>query len=114
MTDHLDGLRRLDWVIVGGESGHDARPFDLAWARSIRDQCAEAGVACFVKQFGASAWSNLRADHLGRIADGSIGSAEVKAEPMRLWLKDGHGGDWDEWPADLRVRQFPEVPDAPR
>lgn len=41
------------WVIVGGESGHGARPFDIAWARSIRDQCREAEVPCFVKQLGA-------------------------------------------------------------
>jgi protein gp37 len=40
----------LDWVIVGGESGSLARPMDLAWVRSLRDQCAAAGVAYFGKQ----------------------------------------------------------------
>jgi len=45
-------LPRLDWVIVGGESGPRARPFDLAWARSLRDQCAVAGVPFFMKQLG--------------------------------------------------------------
>lgn len=40
----------FDWVIVGGESGPGARPMDLEWARSIRDQCAGAGVPFFMKQ----------------------------------------------------------------
>lgn len=40
----------LDWVIVGGESGPGKRPVDLAWIRSIRDQCLAAGVPLFVKQ----------------------------------------------------------------
>jgi len=44
----------LDWVIVGGESGPKHRVFDPAWARSIVAQCAEAGVACFVKQLGGA------------------------------------------------------------
>lgn len=46
-------LAGLQWVICGGESGGKRRPFDLAWARSLRDQCAEAGVAYFFKQIGA-------------------------------------------------------------
>lgn len=40
----------LDWVIVGCESGHGARSCDVEWVRAIRDQCAAAGVALFVKQ----------------------------------------------------------------
>lgn len=42
----------VDWVIVGGESGHGARPVHPAWVRSIRDQCQAAGVAFFFKQWG--------------------------------------------------------------
>jgi len=45
-------LEGIDWVIVGGESGPGARPMDLNWARQIRDQCQEAGVAFFLKQLG--------------------------------------------------------------
>lgn len=45
----LDGL---DWIIVGGESGPNARPMHPDWARSIRDQCAAAGTAFFFKQHG--------------------------------------------------------------
>lgn len=51
-TNHLDGLRRLDWVIVGGESGPGARPMHPDWARSLRDQCNAAGVPFLFKQWG--------------------------------------------------------------
>lgn len=51
-TDHLDGLRRLDWVIVGGESGPGARPMHPDWARSLRDECEAAGVPFLFKQWG--------------------------------------------------------------
>lgn len=43
---------RLDWVVVGGESGPDARPMHPGWARQLRDQCAAAGVPFFFKQWG--------------------------------------------------------------
>lgn len=42
----------LDRIVVGRESGKGARPVHPAWARSLRDQCAEAGVPMFFKQFG--------------------------------------------------------------
>lgn len=44
--------RRLDWVICGGESGRQARPMHPDWARSLRDQCAAAGVPFLFKQWG--------------------------------------------------------------
>jgi protein gp37 len=44
--------RRLEWVICGGESGPSARPMHPDWARSLRDQCASAGVPFFFKQWG--------------------------------------------------------------
>ncbi|CAN5361219.1 hypothetical protein BH09VER1_BH09VER1_53240 [soil metagenome] len=78
----LDGI---DHVIVGGESGSGAKPFQLEWARDIIRQCRQAGVAPFVKQLGAAPFEGDR----------------------RLKLRDSHGGDWNEWPADLRVREFP-------
>lgn len=43
----------IDWVIVGGESGPDARPVHPDWVRSLRDQCAAAGTAFFFKQWGS-------------------------------------------------------------
>lgn len=53
-------LAGITWVIVGGESGPHARPMKPAWARSIRDQCARAGVAFFFKQWGAYGHDGVR------------------------------------------------------
>jgi protein gp37 len=47
-------LEKLDWVIVGGETGRYARPFDLNWARALRGQCQGAGVPFFFKQTGGN------------------------------------------------------------
>ncbi|MBU6486232.1 MAG: DUF5131 family protein [Burkholderiales bacterium] len=44
----------LDWVIVGGESGHGARPMQPDWAWSLRDQCRGTGVPFFMKQMGGT------------------------------------------------------------
>jgi protein gp37 len=46
------GKSQIDWVIVGGESGTDARPMHPDWARSLRDQCKAAGVPFLFKQWG--------------------------------------------------------------
>lgn len=54
-------LAALNWVIVGGESGHHARPMHPDWARSLRDQCAAAGVPFLFKQWGE--FSDF--DHIG-------------------------------------------------
>ena len=50
----------ISWVIVGGESGHNARPMHPDWARQLRDQCKAAGVPFFFKQWGA--WSSKRGE----------------------------------------------------
>lgn len=55
--DHIDALHaglpvRIDWVIAGGESGPGARPSHPDWYRSLRDQCAAAGVSFLFKQWG--------------------------------------------------------------
>jgi len=47
---HRGICNKLDWVIVGGETGANARPMDADWARAIRDQCRSAGVPFFFKQ----------------------------------------------------------------
>lgn len=59
--------QKLNWVIVGGESGHGARPMHPDWARSLRDQCLGAGVRFFFKQWGE--WQNGSAppSNLGEI-----------------------------------------------
>ncbi|HDY67482.1 MAG TPA: DUF5131 family protein, partial [Candidatus Scalindua sp.] len=46
------GRDKLDWVICGGESGSGARPMNINWVRSLRDQCIEGGTPFFFKQWG--------------------------------------------------------------
>jgi len=58
-------LTNIDWVIAGGESGPGARPIDASWVRSIRDQCATAGVAFHFKQ-----WGGINKKKTGRQLDG--------------------------------------------
>ena len=53
-SNHLDGLRKLNWIIVGGESGPGARPCELGWIEEIVNECHEAEVPVFVKQLGAT------------------------------------------------------------
>lgn len=77
----------IDWVIVGGESGNEKgkyryRPCELEWIEHLIDQCDAADIPIFVKQLGT---------HLAK----------------KLGLKDRHGGDINEWPEHLRVREFP-------
>ena len=62
----------LDWVIVGGESGRQARPMKAWWVRAIRDQCVEAVVPFFFKQWGEHNQDRLRVGRkeAGRLLDG--------------------------------------------
>lgn len=82
--------RWLDWAIVGGESGPGARPCQLEWIESPVDQFAAAGVPLFVKQ---------------------VGSRPVRCAPgclqTRYPITNSKGGDWNEWPEKIRVREFP-------
>lgn len=95
------GLAGVDWVIVGGESGPGARPMNLAWAQSLVQQCKSAGVPCFVKQLGGNPqWLHV------------VPGCSVREAMEPLSLRDRKGGDPDEWPEELRVREFPEVANA--
>lgn len=76
------------WVIIGGESGPHARPMKLEWAYDLVTQCRSARVAVFVKQLGARPYGM---DH----------------RTSQLMLTDRKGGNWEEWPELLRVREFP-------
>lgn len=58
-------LKGIDWVIVGGESGHRARKLEEAWVTEIRDQCRESGVLFFFKQ-----WGGKNKKKAGRILEG--------------------------------------------
>lgn len=78
----------LDWAIIGGESGSRARLFDIAWARQLKEQCTDAGVAFFMKQAGAN------------VIDSDYGLSPLS-------YHDKKGGNMSEWPEDVRVRQFP-------
>lgn len=91
VTPNLQGV---DWVIIGGASGSAATPFDLRWARKLVAQCKAEGVACFVKQLGAKPF---------------ISADDPQAVGVNLHLNDSHGGDWSEWPEDLRVREIPSL-----
>lgn len=103
--DYRDGtpkaLARLDQIIVGGESGPGARPFDIAWPRQTLTQCRAANVAFFMKQFGA--------DPREGNANGccrNVDCTHPDCGYMRVRLKDRKGADISEWPEDLRVREF--------
>jgi len=63
----LPGLRLngIDWVIVGGESGHKARPMDTQWVLDIMDNCKENTVAFFFKQ-----WGGVNKKKTGRLLNG--------------------------------------------
>lgn len=58
----------IDWVIVGGESGHDARPMHPDWVRDLRDQCTASGTAFFFKQWGEWAPLGTTEERRGKIA----------------------------------------------
>lgn len=98
--DHWVRRAGLDWIITGGESGPGARPYEVAWARDVLDQCRRTGTACFIKQLGRVPTV------LGvpvRYHEGCVGDEGWEAGR----LNDPKGGDWEEWPQQLRVREFP-------
>jgi protein gp37 len=80
----------VDWVIIGGESGQDARPCHIEWIRSLVQDCRTAGVKCLVKQLGKSYHE------------------EQGSQRVRIFPEHSKGGDPAEWPAELRVREIPE------
>lgn len=98
--------RFIHWAIVGGESGKDARLCHTDWIRALVEQCRKAGTPCFVKQLGSDA----------RYASGQFSQPNPRyGAPVeylfKLGLKHPKGGDINEFPEDLRVRQFPERSD---
>lgn len=82
----LTWLDYLNLVIIGGESGSGARPCQVDWIRSLVQQCKPTNVAVFVKQ---------------------LGSMPMADTDTKLKLKDRKGGNIDEFPQELRVREFP-------
>ena len=82
LLEHLGpmNLQGINWVIVGGESGHGARPLDPNWVLDIRDQCKAANVAFFFKQ-----WGGVRKKAAGRMLEGRTydGYPEIVTNPMQ-------------------------------
>ena len=66
---------RVDWVIVGGESGKDARPMDADWVREVRNDCVSHGVPFHFKQ-----WGGVRPKDGGHLLDGM----EYRAFPILM------------------------------
>jgi protein gp37 len=104
----------IDWVIVGGESGANARPFEIGWARNTIRQCKEAGVACFVKQMGARPiewveWGRGPIPSAALDSHLAMGGSEPDDEVHEWHLEDRAGADPSEWPSEFRVQQFPEA-----
>jgi protein gp37 len=91
VPDRYLALGSRAWPIIGGESGKNARPSNVDHIRSIVAQCHDAEIRVFVKQLGANVW--FGAKQYGR------GSG--------CYISHSHGGDPAEWPADLRIREFP-------
>ena len=101
-ADSFGKLEGIGWVIVGGESGPGARVCDLDWIREVVRHCRVAGVPCFVKQLGAAA-----SDPKNGIAGAALKVPADFLDRVSRRLRDRKGGDMEEWPEALRVRQFP-------
>jgi len=118
------GSRRqmIQWCIVGGESGPGARACDIAWIRSLIEQCKNAGTACFVKQLGklpydSDAMSAIPgATRKWTIEPGQEASPEMLETLGRclkagsMYLRNHKGADMKEWPYELCVREYPTLP----
>jgi protein gp37 len=74
-------LAGVHWVIVGGESGHGARPLLPAWVRGVRDQCQAAAVPFFFKQ-----WGGVQKARHGRLLDGK--TWDELPSGRAAWLRD--------------------------
>lgn len=94
-VDFRPWLDRIDWIVCGGESGSKARPFHMEWAEDVAQQCADAGVAFFMKQVGANPFMR---------PPGAWG--HVDPPPMKFKAKKGD--DINEWPEHLRIQEYPK------
>ena len=106
-------------VIIGGESGPNARPFNIEWARQLIRDCKAANVPVFVKQLGGYVLcrndNGFEGEHDQAWPDGTAYQdnpsgyrEDYQGAPVRVRLKDKKGGDMSEWPLDLRIREMPQ------
>ncbi|MCP4348677.1 MAG: phage Gp37/Gp68 family protein [Desulfobacterales bacterium] len=99
-----DGTPRtagLDWVIVGGETGPNARPMHPTWARDLRDQCTPACVPYFYKQWGEWLpfldWAQRSDSHACTVREFGDRTVMARVGKKRAGrLLDGRA--WDEYP----------------
>jgi protein gp37 len=91
-VDQYDGLRMLDWIIAGGESGPGARPSHPDWYRVLRDQCAAAGVPFFFKQWGEWASTPGRIGQIALHHSGHVAGPSDRARDMPADIRDD--GKW--------------------
>jgi protein gp37 len=96
--------RQIDWLIVGGESGPRARPCNLEWIRLVIVEC-DVRTPCFVKQLGSRAFSFDKPAARHRAWQNMDVPPRLE---YHLMLNHKKGGDPDEWPEDLRVRELPD------
>src|SRR5690606_3579157 len=100
----LHGSLRLGWVIAGGESGPHARPSHPDWFRSLREQCAAAGVPFLFKQWGE--WAPyVNEDHYTHCGAERRAHAWVDGETGdrgSCWIVDDDGG-WSNFTGDPRA-----------
>ncbi len=95
----------ISWCIIGGESGPQARPCHLGWIASLIGQCQAMDTAVFVKQFGKYAYDYHTVQDLNR----NITTQCKGCMQCRYVTKDSKGADIEEFPENIRIREFPYV-----
>jgi protein gp37 len=88
-------LAGIDWAIVGGESGAEARKFDLEWARAIKARCAHSSAKFFFKQLGSAPVQD--------------GTPFPILERMPNGKRDTSGTNRANFPADLNIQLWPSI-----
>lgn len=105
-----------DWVIVGGESGHGARPIHPDWVRSLRDQCRQTNTAFFFKQWGEWCPSDHAPEPVAvptTILAGSPAECVVMKKPgQRFSVVRPDGGNRINQPDGRFTGEGPEIGDA--
>lgn len=92
----FSGWEFIRWLVMGGESGSKSRPYDLAWPRAVMPWCREHAIPFFHKQVGSKPKLQVHECH----------------KPPCNWTdfgSTGKGNDPEEWPEDLRVREYPGI-----
>lgn len=116
--DKIEGIEKVTWAIFGGESGNDPgrTELNLRWLEDAIDACRARGIRVFVKQLGVEPYYPLGRTGLFRGAEEVTFHSKAKGPQFRLdveagrnvqLLGDSHGGDWEEWPEHLRIREMP-------